>query len=96
MNVFSVFLGMGMDIPSIIKAATWTPALTIKRPDLGNLSQGAVADITVMSIRKGDFGFKDIVGNRQEGKRRFECQSTIKDGKVVYDLNGIASNPRVQ
>jgi dihydroorotase len=91
MNVFSVFLGMGMDIPSIIRATTWTPALTIKRPDLGNLSKGAIADITIMSIREGDFGFKDIVGNRQEGKRRFECQLTIKGGRVVYDLNAISS-----
>ncbi len=96
MNVFSVFLAMGMDIPSIIKASTWTPAITIKRPELGNLSQSAVADITVMSIRNGDFGFKDIVGNRQEGKQRFECQLTIKGGKVVYDLNAISSKPLLQ
>ncbi len=96
MNVFSVFLAMGMDIPSIIKAATWTPALTIKRPELGNLSKGAIADITVISMREGDFGFKDIVGNRQEGKRRFECQLTIKGGRVVYDLNAISSKPLLQ
>lgn len=96
MNVFSVFLAMGMDIPSIIKASTWTPAITIKRPELGNLSPGAVADITVMSIRDGDFGFKDIVGYRQEGKQRFECQLTIKGGRVVYDLNAISTKPYLQ
>lgn len=96
MNVFSVFLAMGMDIPSIVKAATWTPALTIKKPELGNLSLGAIADLTVMSIRDGDFGFKDIVGNRQEGKQRFECQLTIKGGRVVYDLNAISTKPHIQ
>ena len=96
MNVFSVFLAMGMDIPSIVKAATWTPALTIKKPELGNLSQGAIADLTIMSIRDGDFGFKDIVGNRQEGRQRFECQLTIKGGRVVYDLNAISTKPHIQ
>jgi hypothetical protein len=26
-----------------------------------------------------------------EGKQKFECEMTIKDGKIVYDLNGIAN-----
>ena len=93
MNVFSVFLNLGMDIPSIIKASTWAPAQTIKRVELGNLTVGGIADIAVLSMREGNFGFKDIVGNRQQGDRRFECQLTIKGGKVVYDLNAIASKP---
>lgn len=93
MNVFSVFLNLGMNIPSIIKASTWTPAQTIKREELGNLTVGGIADIAVLSMREGNFGFKDIVGNRQVGNRRFECQLTIKGGKVVYDLNAIASKP---
>lgn len=93
MNVFSVFLNLGMDIPSIIKASTWTPAQTIKREELGNLTVGGIADIAVLSMREGKFGFKDIVGNRQQGDHRFECQLTIKGGKVVYDLNAIASKP---
>lgn len=93
MNVFSVFLNLGMDIPSIIKAATWAPAQAIKREELGNLTVGGIADIAVLSMRKGNFGFKDIAGNRQQGDRRFECQLTIKGGKVVYDLNAIASKP---
>lgn len=57
------------------------------------LGNGSIADIAVISMREGDFGFKDIVGNRQKGNRRFECQLTIKGGKVVYDLNAIASKP---
>jgi dihydroorotase len=93
MNVFSVFLNLGMDFPSIIKAATWAPAQAIKREELGNLTVGGIADIAVLSMRKGNFGFKDIAGNRQPGDRRFECQLTIKGGKVVYDLNAIASKP---
>lgn len=41
------------------------------------LGNGSIADIAVISMREGDFGFRDIVGNRQKGNRCFECQLTI-------------------
>ncbi len=31
-----------------------------------------------------------MYGARMDGKRKFECELTVKDGKVVYDLNGIS------
>jgi len=93
LNVLSIFLSMGMDIPGLISRSTWGPAKAINREELGNLSVGSEADIAVLSIRKGNFGFKDIAGNKQEGKQRFECEMTIRGGKVVYDLNAIASSP---
>ena len=80
-----------MDIPSIIKASTWSPALAIKREELGNLSVGGIADIAILSMRKGDFGFRDVAGNKQTGIQKFECEMTIKGGRIVYDLNAIAS-----
>jgi dihydroorotase len=30
-----------------------------------------------------------MYGARLKGNRRFDCELTLKDGKVVYDLNGI-------
>jgi len=90
MNVLSIFLAMGMKIPDLIKASTWTPAQVIKRTELGNLSEGAVADIAIISMRKGNFGFRDVAGNTFSGTQKFECEMTIRDGKVVYDLNAIA------
>lgn len=90
MNVLSIFLAMGMKIPDLIKASTWTPAQVIKRTELGNLSEGSVADIAIISMRKGNFGFRDVAGNTFSGTQKFECEMTIRDGKVVYDLNAIA------
>ena len=90
MNVLSIFLSMGMKIPELIKASTWTPAQVIKREELGNLSQGSVADIAILSMRNGNFGFRDVAGNKYTGKQKFECEMTIRDGKIVYDLNAIA------
>jgi dihydroorotase len=91
LSVMSKFLVMGMELPAVIKASTWNPAQAIKREELGHLSVGAIADVAILNIREGNFGFFDKTGYKIEGKRKFECEMTIKDGKVVYDLNGIAT-----
>jgi dihydroorotase len=64
----------------------------IKRPDLGQLSAGAEADIAVLSLRRGTFGFIDSGGGRFLGNQKLECELTIKGGQVVWDLNGIAKS----
>ena len=94
LSVMSKFLVMGMNLKSVITASTWKPAQVIKREELGHLSVGAIADIAVLNIREGNFGFYDKTGFKITGKQKFECEMTIKGGKIVYDLNGIA-NPVV-
>ena len=91
LNVMSVFMTMGMEVPAIIKASTWAPAQTIKREELGNLSVGSVADVAILGIREGNFGFFDRIGHKETGTKKFECQATIRNGKMVYDLNGITT-----
>jgi dihydroorotase len=96
LNVLSIFLAMGMDIQGVISRSTWAPAQAINHPELGNLSVGGIADVAVLGIREGKFGFKDIAGNRQEGKQKFECEMTIKGGSIVYDLNARANTSGVR
>lgn len=91
LNVMSTFVALGMDIPAVIKASTWTPAQVIKREELGNLSVGSEADIAVLNMRKGNFGIWDRVGYKLKADQKFECEMTIREGKIVYDLNGIAT-----
>lgn len=90
LSVMTKFMQMGMPLPDVIKASTWSSAKAIKREELGHLSVGAEADITILNIRKGDFGFYDKTGYKVKGNEKFECEMTIRAGKVVYDLNGIA------
>lgn len=90
LNVMSAFLTMGMDLNSVIEASTWAPAQAIKREELGHLSVGAVADIAILGMRQGSFGFWDRNGHKLTGDKKFECEMTIRDGRIVYDLNGIA------
>jgi dihydroorotase len=90
LNIMSKFLLMGMPLNDVIKASTWASAQAIKHEELGNLSIGAIADVAILDLRQGNFGFYDKTGYKVEGKQKFECQMTIKGGKIVYDLNGIA------
>ena len=90
LSIMSKFVAMGMDIPAVIKASTWNAALAIKREELGNLSVGAVADIAILTVREGNFGFWDKTGYKIRGSKKFECEMTIREGRIVYDLNGIA------
>ena len=89
-SVMSKFLAMGMKLQDVIKASTWNPAIEIKRQDLGHLSPGAEADVAILNVRSGKFGMFDYKGYKIETDKKFECEMTIKGGKIVYDLNGIA------
>jgi dihydroorotase len=91
MNVMSKFLTMGMSLKEVVKASTWSPAKAIKREELGHLSHGAIADLVVFSLRNGKFGFYETAGYKMTGNKKFECEMTIKGGRIVYDLNGITS-----
>jgi dihydroorotase len=89
-NVMSKFLSMGLSVKDVILRSTWNPANVIKRPDLGHLSVGAEADIAVFNVREGDFGFMDARGLVNKGTKKFEAELTLRNGSVVWDLNGIS------
>lgn len=90
-NVMSKFLNMGMPVEEAIEQSTWNPAKEVKREDLGRLSVGSVADVTVMRLHDGDFGFVDSFGGRLKGTKKLECELTLKDGRPVWDLNGLTA-----
>ena len=85
----SKFLNMGMTLDDVILRATWNPAHQIKREDLGHLSPGAPADIAVLRLVKGSFGFVDVNGARMQGTQKLEGELTVRAGKVVWDVNGL-------
>jgi dihydroorotase len=89
LNVMSKFLNLGMPLDDVILRSTWNPARTIQREELGHLSVGAIADLAVLRLESGAFGFVDSWGAGMSGNRRLTCELTIEDGRVVYDLNGM-------
>ena len=90
LNVMSKFLNFGMSVQDVVLRSTWNPAKEIKHEDLGHISVGDSADISVIRIEKGKFGFVDSLGGRLEGRQKLVCELTVRNGLVVWDLNGIA------
>ena len=91
-NLMSKLMNIGASLQEVIAQSTWNPAKAIQREDLGHLSVGAVADITVLQIAKGEFGFTDTAGKKIIGDKKLIAELTIREGKVLWDLNG-RSNP---
>jgi dihydroorotase len=90
LNVMSKFLNLGMSIQDVILRSTWNPARQIKKPELGSLGAGSTADLVVLSLKKGNFGFIDVGGGKMMGTQKLECELTIREGRVVWDLNGLS------
>ena len=90
LNVMDKFLALGMSIDDVIARSTWNPAREIHQEELGNFSVGSAADVAVLRVQKGRFGFTDMYGARMDGNQKFLCEMTVRNGKIVYDLNGIS------
>lgn len=89
-NVMSKMLNIGMSLQEVIDASTWKPAQVIQRESLGHLSPGAPADVAVIRMAEGKFGFVDVRGWKLEGDKNLVCELTLREGAVVWDLNGIS------
>jgi dihydroorotase len=90
LNVMGKFLAMGEPLRAVIAQSTWHPAREIKQDALGHLSVGAIADIAVLRVEKGKFGYLDMFGAKLSGTERLVAEMTLKDGKIVYELNGLS------
>jgi dihydroorotase len=91
-NVMSKLLNIGMTLNEVIVCSTWNPAQEINRKELGHLSVGALADVALLSLEKGTFGFVDVGGNKMMGDKKLVAQLTVLNGDVVWDLNGLSSS----
>jgi dihydroorotase len=90
LNVMSKFLALGLPLEDVVARSTWNPARAVKQDALGNLSVGAPADVAVLRLEKGSYGFVDSFGGRMKSDRRLVCEMTLRDGRVLYDQNGLA------
>lgn len=93
LNVMSKLLNCGLTLNEVITASTWNPAQIIHKEELGHLSVGALADVAVFSLQKGKFGYIDVSGTKITGDQKLTCELTVLDGRVVWDLNGLAAKP---
>ena len=92
LNVADKLMLLGETVPQVIAQMTSHPAHEIRQEQYGNLSVGGIADVAVFSIDTGNYGFVDMYNTKMMGTKKLVCELTLKDGKVVYDLNGISAD----
>ena len=90
MTTLSKFLNMGVPIEQLLERVTLRAARAIKRPELGTLREGGLADIAVIEMQTGRFGFLDAGHNRLRGERRLRAVLTIRKGEVLWDSEGLS------
>jgi dihydroorotase len=64
------------------------PAREINRLELGTLTPGGPADVAVLAMDEGDFGFVDCERTTLRGSQRLRCELTVYAGEIVYNPNG--------
>ena len=87
-TVMSKFLALGLPLEEVVRESTVNPANAIGHPELGHLSIGAVADVTVLNLLEGYFAYLDVRGGRLKGTQRLRCELTLLGGEVMWDWNG--------
>lgn len=91
-NVMSKFLIHGVPLKDVIRMSTVEAAKAIQRKELGTLSVGAEADVAVLKVEKGKFGYLDNRKQKVMGDQRLTTELTLRAGKPIFDLNGLASD----
>jgi dihydroorotase len=88
-TTMSKVLAMGVPLAEVIARSTVSPAREIGRPELGTLSPGAAADVAVLALDDGPFGFVDCGQTRLESNQRLRCVLTLRAGEIVYNPLGL-------
>ena len=92
-NVMSKMINLKMPLSEVVLKSTWNPAQYIRREKHGHLSVGAPADVAIFRLERGKFGFVDSDRFVRSGNQRLTCEMTVLSGNVMWDLNGLSSDP---
>jgi predicted amidohydrolase len=72
-----------MAFEEVLAAMTIAPAKAIRRPQLVELEEGSIADLTVIERVKEDTIFYDYYGHSMKGKERIVCKWLILKGEMI-------------
>ncbi len=82
--VMSKFLALGMDLETVVRLSTLTPAQAVGQERVcGSLRVGAPADVAVFRVDEGEFTFVDPQGETRNGPLRLENTHTIAGGVLL-------------
>jgi dihydroorotase len=89
-TTMSKFLSMGVPLEDVVRRATVNSAREIHRQELGTLSVGRDADIAVVELRRGRFGYTDCGDARMTGNLKLVNVMTLRAGRILYDPTGVS------
>jgi dihydroorotase len=89
-NVMSKFLALGVSLDDVIRRSTVNPASEIHRSELGTLSIGKEADIAVLDLMHGHFGYVDCGVAKMDANVQLIARMTVRAGRILYDPSGLS------
>lgn len=84
-TTMSKMLALGLSLDDVIEMSTTTPAKALRQEGvIGALKPGAVADVTISELARGEFEFLDVLHEKRVGPARILPEVVIHGG-TIYD-----------
>ena len=78
-----------MSLEQVVRCATAAPAgIFDMSEELGTLREGAVADLSVFEIARGDYEFVDSGGKRRTASERLVPYASMRAGRPYGSITG--------
>ena len=84
-TTMSKMLALGLSLDEVIEMSTTTPAKALRQEGvIGTLKPGAMADVTISELARGEFEFLDVLHEKRVAPARILPEVVIHGGKI-YD-----------
>jgi dihydroorotase len=88
-TTMSKMLAMGVPLTEVIARSTVAPAREIGHQGLGTLTPGAEADVAILALDEGEFGFVDCGQTRIASNQQLRCVIIVRASEIVYNPHGL-------
>ncbi|MFF2288193.1 amidohydrolase/deacetylase family metallohydrolase [Peribacillus butanolivorans] len=82
-NVLSKFLYLGYPLKEVIDAVTINAAEWLKKPELGRISEGDIANLTLFSIENESTPLLDSEGEKRVAEQRVDVKGVVINGEFI-------------
>lgn len=83
--IMSLFLGLGLELSTVLRAVTTTPSAAIGLTDVaGSIRVGAPADLTAFRLTEANDSYLDRRGESSTSAQRVDVTGTIVAGRIVF------------
>jgi dihydroorotase len=87
-GAMSKLLGLGLTLHDVLRAATLSPAKTLRMEDeIGTLAVGSRADVSVLDVRRDDWRFYDARRSALDVGERLVPRLVVRAGKPILPSN---------